>query len=103
MFVSSCVACRHARAAGYDGCQTHNQARARWVAGGPATVVVEHHHHTPAVVVVEDYDAPGTLIVDSSGHLAENLGGGIGVDLVNGDLTVGGVDTGISFGGGGDW
>jgi hypothetical protein len=70
-----------------------------------APVVVEHvHHHTPTVVVVEEYDAPGTLFVDSSGHLAENLGGGIGVDLANGDITVGGWDTGDNSGScGGDW
>lgn len=95
MFNPNCVACRHARAAGYDGCRTHNRTQVRYT--GP-TVVVEHVHHTsPAVVVVEDYDAPGTLTVDSSGHLTENLGGGIGVDLVNGDLTIGGFDTGIDL------
>jgi hypothetical protein len=61
----------------------------------PATVVVEHHHIP--TVVVEDYDAAGTLFVDSSGDVAVNLGGGIGVDLVDGDITVGGFDTGVEW------
>lgn len=99
MYNSACPRCRAARAGGYPACNVHR--------GVPApTVVVEHHHHTPAVVVVEEYDAPGSLFVDSSGHLAENLGGGIGVDLVNGDLTVGGVDVGGGYDSGscgGDW
>lgn len=100
MYNSTCPRCRAARAGGYmNGCTVHRNA-------APATVVVEHHHHTPAVVVVEDYDAPGTLFVDSSGDVAMNLGGGIGVDLVNGDLTVGGIDVGGGYDSGscgGDW
>jgi len=94
MFVPSCVPCRHARAAGYNGCRVHNTAQVRYT--GPA-VVVEHVHHTPTVVVVDDYDAAGTLSVDSSGHLMENLGGGIGIDLANNDITIGGIDTGVEW------
>lgn len=90
MYNSNCPRCRAARAGGYPhGCNVHRVA-------APATVVVEHHH-TPAVVVVEDYDAPGTLFVDSSGHLSENLGGGVGIDLVDGDITINGVDTGCDW------
>jgi hypothetical protein len=100
MYNSACARCRAARAGGYvNGCAVHRGVSA------PATVVVERHHHTPTVVVVEDCDAAGSLFVDSSGHLSENLGGGVGMDLVNGDLTVDGIDVGGDSGGscGGDW
>lgn len=98
MYNSACSRCRAARAGGYtNGCNVHRNAVA-------PTVVAERHHCTPAVVVVEECDAPGSLFVDSSGDLSVNLYGGIGVDLVNGDTTVGGWDTGDNSGSyGGDW
>lgn len=37
----------------------------------------------------------GSVGIDSSGHLTVGLGGGLGIDTVNGDLTVFGIDTGI--------
>lgn len=40
-------------------------------------------------------DNAGSVGVDSSGHLTVGLGGGLGIDTVNGDLTVFGIDTGI--------